>query len=79
LKAIGAHHVADIVAKANSRFGPDGPSRSGTARQAQLFLIAPRNSDSDPWETLDRAFYEYPDDIAALLKAFLRARGRLTG
>lgn len=78
LRLIGAHQMADIVARANAVFGPDGPARSGQVRQSQLFLVAPPDSDLDAWDDLDRAFYGYPDDIAALLQKFLRERGRLT-
>lgn len=79
LQAIGAHQMASIVASANQVFGPDGPSQDWRARQAQLFLVAPNNTDmSSPWEQFDRAFYTYPDDIAAQLTTFLRAAGRIS-
>jgi hypothetical protein len=78
LRLIGAKKMADIVARANAVFGTDGPARSRSARQAQLFLVAPPDSDIAPWEDLDGAFYAYPDDIATLLVGFLRDRGRLT-
>ena len=77
LRLIGAHRMADIVIQANAVFGPDGPARSGTARQAQLLLVAPAEGDVDLWDELDREFQEYPDDIAELLTGFLRERGRL--
>jgi hypothetical protein len=54
LRAIGAQRMADIVEKANSLFGANGPSRSTNARQDQLFLIAPPDSDSGPWESHER-------------------------
>lgn len=80
LQSIGAHQMASIVSSANKMFGPDGPSQDGRLRQAQLFLVTPNNIDMpSPWEQLDRAFYAYPDDIAALLMALLRATGRISG
>jgi hypothetical protein len=79
LRAIGAHQMADIVSQANAVFGPGGPSPDRNTRQAQLFLIAPPDSENPgPWEQLDSDFFAYPDDLAGLLTAFLRARGRLT-
>ena len=79
LRAIGAHKMAEIVMRANAVFGPDGPSSNRNARQAQLLLVAPPDSeDPDPWEQLDSLFFAYPDDVAGLLTTFLRARGRLT-
>jgi Domain of unknown function (DUF4375) len=80
LRAIGAERIAAIVTQANAVFGPDGPSSDRNARQAQLFLVAPPKSEAPgPWEALDSAFYAYPDDIAKLLEAYLRAKGRMTG
>lgn len=78
LETIGAHKMASILSSANNVFGPEGPSRDGRARQAQLFRVAPNNDMPSPWEQLDRAFYAYPDDIATLLTAHLRAAGRLS-
>src|SRR5262245_26051520 len=76
LRLIGADRMAEIVTQANAMFGPEGPARSEAARQAQLSLVAPK--DSNPWAQLDRAFQAYPDGIAQLLIHFLRERGRLT-
>lgn len=78
LQAIGAHKMADIVSNANNLFGPDGPSKDGSVRQSQLFQIAPNDGAPSPWENIDRAFYEYPDDIATLLTSYLRSAGRLS-
>ncbi len=77
LHAIGANTMAEIVTSANAVFGLEGPSADGAVRQAQLFIVAPPDSvELGPWEDLDRAFSEYPDDIAVLLMAFLRARNQ---
>jgi hypothetical protein len=75
LRLIGAHRMADIVARANAVFGPDGPARAHRARQAQRDLVAPDDHDG-PWDRLDEEFYEYPDDIGALLVGFVRAAAR---
>jgi len=74
LGLIGAHRMAAIVSRANAVFGPGGPSRTRTARQAQLVLVAPDGAEG-PWEQLDSEFYEYPDDIYALVAAFVRSAG----
>jgi hypothetical protein len=72
LMLIGASNMADIVHRANSLLGPNGPSRDRLARQGQLFALADRFSAFDE---LDRAFYAYPDDISTLLSAYLRRNG----
>lgn len=77
LQIIGANKMASIVSSANNVFGPGGPSKDGNVRQSQLFKVAPNNGMPSPWEDLDRAFFAYPDDIAALLRSYLRAVGRL--
>jgi len=74
LRLIGAHRMADIVSRANAVFGPDGPSRIRTVRQAQRALVAPDHADG-PWEQLDREFYDYLDDIYALVTMFVRSAG----
>ena len=78
LQTIGAYNMADIVSRANKVFGPDGPSQESNARQSQLFLVSPNNGTPSPWEGLSRAFQDYPDDVAELLTAFLRAAGLLS-
>jgi hypothetical protein len=69
LRRIGASQVAAIVNEANAQFGSDGPSRDRSARQDQLGRLTAARVDL--FHSLDRRFYEYPDDIAALLAAFL--------
>jgi hypothetical protein len=69
LRSIGAHRMAAIVERANALFGEGGPSRDSDQRQSELSAITEANEDA--WEELDREFYEYPDDIAALLAAHL--------
>ena len=65
LRAIGAHRMAEIVERANTLFGTGGPPASHPQRQAALFRIT--EAAEAAWDTLDRAFQEYPDDIGALL------------
>jgi hypothetical protein len=73
LRAIGALQMAEIVTRANAVFGPSGLPRDRERRQDELLRVAPDDSP-DPWDQLDRAFYEYPDDIGALLSDFLESR-----
>jgi hypothetical protein len=64
---IGAHRMASITQRANAMFGGAGPPSDPDKRQSALFRITDANPDA--WEQLDREFYAYPDDIAALLVA----------
>lgn len=77
LRRIGAHQMAKITDDANKLFGPKGPARNPDEREAQLLAIAPNDSESNPWGELARAFYSYPDDISALLAAFLQVHGHV--
>lgn len=69
LEEIGARNMAAIVREANQKFGANGPARDRTTRQEQLERLTA--SDEGLFDPLDRRFYDYPDDIAALLIAFL--------
>ena len=69
LRTIGAVRMASIVEAASGRFGPAGPSGDRAVRQGQLRRLV--GASDDLFEDLDRKFYEYPDDIAALLAAHL--------
>jgi hypothetical protein len=69
LRLIGAHRTADIVRAANARFGSDGPPRDPSLREDVLFQLT--ENDEDLFEDCDRAFYDYPDDLDALLVAYL--------
>ena len=71
LNAIGANEMARIVAAANAKFGEAGPPRGRDERQSRLFAIT--NDKDDTFAELDDCFYAYPDDIAALLTAYLEA------
>lgn len=67
LRRIGATRMASIVERANAKFGKAGPPTDSNERQSALFEIT--DSDEDTWDGLDREFYDYPDDITALLIA----------
>ncbi len=69
LERIGALRMASIVREANSAFGGEGPSRHRFTRQNQLAAVTAE--DDDGFDTLDSRFYEYPEDISALLIAYL--------
>jgi hypothetical protein len=61
--------MAAIVRRANSPFGENGPPRARSARQERLFELTANNDGL--FDEYDVAFYEYPDDISALLVAYL--------
>ena len=73
LEEIGARNMAAIVRAANEQFGANGPARDRTTRQEQLARLTA--SDEDLFAPLDDRFYDYPDDISALLTVFLDAVG----
>jgi Domain of unknown function (DUF4375) len=64
LAAIGAHHTANIVRRAASRFPGGMPSPDRDKRQEDLERISP---DSDAFEDEDQAFYEYKDNLSELV------------
>jgi hypothetical protein len=69
LREIGASRAAEIVQAANSVFGPMGPPTDRDARWEALDgLGAPA---TDVLGELDARFYEYPDDLEALLLRFV--------
>lgn len=74
LRNIGAHQMAQITDEANKLFGPNGPARNADEREAQMLAMAPNGSEAHRWDELTRAFQSYPDDISALLAAFLAVR-----
>lgn len=69
LTLIGAHQMAALVRDANAHFGPGGPPLDGDERHAQLLAITADHEDL--FDDLDRRFFEYPDDVSALLSAYL--------
>lgn len=70
LRLIGASAMAATVRQANDAFGPDGPSRDRSTRQAQLHRISPVDGDS-PWERLSADFQAYPEDLYQLVTDWL--------
>ena len=71
LRAIGAEQAAAIVEKANAEFGPDGPPRDHEIRLAEFDEVSVKAAKR--WDDLDQAFYAYPDDLTALLGAYVQA------
>lgn len=69
LRLIGANRMADIVARAVSFFGDAGVPRDRTLRQEALDRV--RGESGSLLDDLDRQFYEYPDDLSALVKVYL--------
>lgn len=66
LRAVGAHRMADIVATANARFGPDGPPADRAARQALL-----DDMPEDAFEELTDDFLDYPDPLGELVVRYV--------
>lgn len=74
LRTIGAHQAANLVERANSAFGHEGPPTDRDERQEALECLA-EDAAAD-WEALDNQFIAYPDDLAALLTEYVeRNRG----
>ena len=73
LRRIGANSAAEIVERANAKFGVDGPPRDRNQRQAVLSQISP---NGDLWHDLDSEFLAYPDDIGLALSTYLAVGGR---
>jgi len=71
LRAIGAERTAAIAERASAPFGPDGPAPDRDTRLASLDKL-PEGVD-DLWNDCDLAFYAYPDDLTALLSAYVQA------
>ncbi|MFD2165642.1 DMP19 family protein [Thalassotalea euphylliae] len=69
LVAIGAFEMAKIARKANLIFGSDGPDRDWHKRTQKLFSL--NEKFDDYLEDLDDQFYKYPNDIGALLEAYI--------
>ena len=72
LRAIGASQMAEIVDEAIARFGPGGVPEDRDARQTRLLALT--EDDGVSFDDLDRRFWAYPDDVAALLGAHLGQR-----
>jgi hypothetical protein len=70
LKTIGAHHAARIVAEASGVFPGSMPPRERDERQAILDSL--HEEQRAQLESLDDAFFGYPDDLTGLLFAYVR-------
>lgn len=71
LRTLGAPRVAALVSEAVSVF-PDGrPATDRERRQQQLDRLAPQARAT--LDRLDNAFYEYPENLTALERAYVRA------
>ncbi|WP_251813130.1 DMP19 family protein, partial [Alkalimarinus sediminis] len=69
LRAIGANSVAKMLVESFSVFPNSKPSPDRWVRQAQLEKIG--ESGNEKLSKLDDQFYEYPDNINALLSAYI--------
>jgi hypothetical protein len=69
LRAIGADHAAALVEQANTAFGAEGPPSDRDKRQEVLERIS--DGAAKQWDALNNQFLKSPDDIAALLQAYL--------
>jgi hypothetical protein len=71
LRAIGAPEMARIVEAALAPFGPAGPSSDQATRQNQLDSLG---EAEEVWSGCDSRFYEYPENLALLLRRFVAVR-----
>ena len=69
LREIGAAQAAKIAQAANSVFGPSGPPADRDARTEALDEFGAPATEA--LSELDARFYEYPDDLEALLHRFV--------
>lgn len=67
LTAIGALHTSEIVLQAAAKFPNGMPPVDRDQRQDLLEKISP---DAEAFESQDRAFLEYKDDLQTLVDAF---------
>ena len=73
LEAIGAIRTAAIVRRACARFPGGMPPADWSARQELLERVSP---DSEAFEEEDAEFYEYNEDLAALVAAHDAGTGK---
>ncbi len=69
LRTIGAPRFAEIVSAANAIFGASGPSSDRARRQDQRESLS--EVQLDTLSDLDNQFYEYPEDLEGLLRAYV--------
>ena len=70
MRAIGAGGMAALAEQANSVFGAGGPPRDRNERKKLVRAFGPDTVRQ--FEDLEKLFYECPDDVDALLDAYLR-------
>jgi hypothetical protein len=71
LDEVGGHQAADLQRRALAIFGAAGPDPDREERALQLEALGERVPTK--LEPLDDAFFDYPDDLAELTRAFVRA------
>lgn len=69
LKNVGALDLAELAARANAVFGPDGPPPERAARRNAVDAFS--EEDRQILEPLDDLFLESEDDTSELLEAYL--------
>ena len=71
LHRIGAHQAATLLTEAMAVSPSPGPAAAKEVREAQVeALLAPARA---VWNRLDQLFFQYPDDLSALLRSFVAA------
>ncbi len=68
LKTVRAVKMASIVTRAAAKFPVRMPPKDRARRQDVLLRVSP---DGDAFAALDDAFYQYPDDLADLLRKYV--------
>lgn len=68
LHTVGAQQAATIVEQAIELLGADMPWNDESARTERLEAISP-----EVFESLDEAFYQYPDDLTTMLYRYTDA------
>jgi hypothetical protein len=69
LDAMGSRETLSIAQRALRLFGKPR-SLSGDDRSRQLAAIT-RNGEDSPWHALEDEFYEYPEDLDAMLLRYI--------
>jgi hypothetical protein len=72
LERLGAAHTAGIVRRAAALFPGARPPADRDEREKQMSALP--DGGSGAWRSLDDAFFEYRDNLAALERAYVAAR-----
>jgi hypothetical protein len=70
LRTIGAQRMADIVKQAVSLFPLGPPPVDLDERRGRLESVDAKVTEK--WDTLDQAFFKYPDSLTDLLYGFVK-------